>query len=752
MKSILAFLLALVVVPAGHGAASDEAAFLADAARKLNGFATAAAKSGFPKRAREVWLELVSEYAPDDEIARKSLGFLRVGTSWAPDPNFEQLDQDKLDAAAAANLMRRWTSLCDELGKGHLALAEKLDAAGATERANYHRERAGRFLPNDSKVGAARGMASFEGISGTPLELEILKRSKRMSREVQAQLANDYPTKPVAPDAALESVTRTGIALQGVASEHFMVFGDHPIEVLTDAAKNAERSLAFCEVAFDGAPDVPRLAGCYRRFVFLSTKDAYDQVLRANEARIEKSRLEFMLQHTTSTTMGNVKDGYHLAGVVDVASVQDLAARYVAQRYSGVRTDAMVEGVGHAVVGMLFGRNLVFTVGQERAKRTVAGQKKSRLLVPDIESWVEEAAENAWQKTGTPAVQLPLVSAAEFPDDGRIKAWSFVDYLLRRDPSLILKLDRTAPEAKNHQQIAAKFAETTGGIAIDQLDDGWRRFWTEDTPLIRAVRGKPTPLEAVSKSATGWLAEFNAVRKQFQRAEVGWSERFSADCKSHVEYLKANATERGPVAEHLQKGDKKGATANGRTFAPRALVSTAGSDARKVVASWLDLPGYRDAILNPNIDTVGCYADGGIVVFDANRGTTASTTNTLSHYPLGNQQNVPTEVAVKDLGPDVEALLRSRGKANLKTLGYPLTVHFYRGTPRNPAEVTCELRHGKDVVEGLLHVAGAGTSRRASAQGMFVFYPLQPLKRGQTYELAWTIPGGRNINVKFQTK
>ena len=31
--------------------------------------------------------------------------------------------------------------------------------------------------------------------------------------------------------------------------------------------------------------------------------------------------------------------------------------------------------------------------------------------------------------TGTSAAQLPIIDAATFPDDARIKSWSFCDYL-----------------------------------------------------------------------------------------------------------------------------------------------------------------------------------------------------------------------------------------------------------------------------------------------------------------------------------
>lgn len=56
--------------------------------------------------------------------------------------------------------------------------------------------------------------------------------------------------------------------------------------------------------------------------------------------------------------------------------------RRVAQDLVGVHADAMREGVGHAIVGML-GRNLVLAVGQQKQASTVAGKREEqKLLLP----------------------------------------------------------------------------------------------------------------------------------------------------------------------------------------------------------------------------------------------------------------------------------------------------------------------------------------------------------------------------------
>src|SRR5690606_30960365 len=178
--------------------------------------------------------------------------------------------------------------------------------------------------------------------------------------------------------------------------------------------------------------------------------------------------------------------------------------------------------------------------------------------------WTDLAIEFAWEGTDTPAARLPLITAAQFTSEERIKSWSFCDYLLRRDPKLLRVLDRTSTKS-NPNQVAAAFAETSGGVTLDALDEDWRRFWTDDTPILRAIRGKETPLEAVSKAAPAFLAAFNELRSGLRAGPVAWSASASADCKQHAEYLIANKRARGPIAEHSQDPELKGGTLGGAT-------------------------------------------------------------------------------------------------------------------------------------------------------------------------------------------
>ncbi|MFY9344209.1 MAG: CAP domain-containing protein [Planctomycetota bacterium] len=713
----------------------EEAATLALGARELDTFASLALKNGFPVRAKQAWLEVLAEYAPDDEDTRKALGWYRHGSIWQRDPKFQFPDQDTPNVAAARMLEQRWNSVAQKLGDAHRTLSIQLGTAGKKERSEYHGKRALRFVPNDPKAMAQVGLRQLEGITGDDIDLAVLQRSRAMDRAITRLSAQAYPAKP--SDEKLPILEGLVPGYRAVQSENFYVFGDLDEAVLATAAAWAERSLAFCQEAFAGFEGFPPRDQS-RKLVFLSKKEQWDAVVRKHS---KGNDVEFTIANTRGSEIDLVETACH----DQPESINDLAVRWVAQDYSGMTLPALEEGIGHAIVGMFFGRNLWFSVGKEDPKGTVAGpreQKKSAL--PDMDTWRELAIEQAWQKGGLAAARLPLLKGADLTTDARIKAWSFCDYLLRRDPALLRQLARTPQKARTENEVLGAFQEFAGQ-SLYHVEDRWRRFWTEDSPLRRAVLQKTTPLDAASKEAPVWLDLFNKLRVQFLGADktVGWSAQLSIPCKEHADYLRANKDQRGPDKEHVQQPGKPGFSNAGRTFAPAAVVWT--KDQKKAAESWMLLPGYRDAILNGNIDTVGIYAEGGIVVLDALRGRAVADKVITHVWPAANVQGgrardpVPGSVEVELLGGEVQRLLAEHKRGKQKEVGLPLTLHCYHGA--NVTEATCKVTIRGEAVPGVL-VRTSGTCRRTSAQGLWVFWPFDPLPRGVDITAEWTWTSG----------
>jgi hypothetical protein len=743
--SIASLLVAQGPPSPGGAPAAEEAPFVEATVKKLDAFATLCGKNGFPRKARDVWQEVIGEYDANDAAARKELGFVRSGTVWQKDPKFDYPEHETPNANVAKMLDGKWEALSKEIGEGHRNLAQELDKKGNAVRAKYHFGRALRFLPGDKGAQAGVGVQMYEGVSGSETDITILKRSKLMERAVTKQTATKYKTEPCTDKHP--ALDKAKVAYIAIKSEHFVVFGDWDEAVLRQAAEWAERSLAFCQEAFAGCDGFPTKAPLPHQFAFFTKVERFQEILKAN-ADVIGVRLDFLLQHVASCEVGGGKEPLFLCGMEGDSTVNDYAVRMVAQKYAGVSSDAMVEGVGHAIVGMFFGRNLIVQVAPDEQKgRTVASRHEQKVSLPDMETWAQLATDLAFQRTGPATARLPLIKASDFSTDARIKSWSICDYMLRRDPTLLHKLDRTFPKSRSEPEVIAEFNKASP-LALIELDEGWRRYWTEDSAVRRAILGKAAPLESVTREAPEWLKRFNELRKVVESPELNWSSSLSTDCKMHAEYLKQNKDQRGPEKEHTELPGKPGFSNAGRTFAETAVVWTRDKDAKKAMESWLLLPGYRDAVLNRNIDIAGVYAQDGILVMDVVRGRAPRDKPESRYFPYNNvnvagvqryKDALPAAVDIDLLGPEVAAILKKNGREKQRQIGFPITLHAFHGSLGEP---TCTVTANGEEVKGVLWNAGSGHSRRSSAPGMYVFYPLDPLKKGVEIKVKWTFTGG----------
>jgi hypothetical protein len=433
--------------------------------------------------------------------------------------------------------------------------------------------------------------------------------------------------------------------------------------------------------------------------------------------------------------------------------------RTVSQWYGGFQCPALTEGFGHTFVGLFFHNNRRFIVDQKEMMRTKTSEEDYEKYSPNMDTWGELALESAWKLTdGTSAAQLPLITADKFPDDARIKSWSFCDYVVRRDPGLLQELDELQG-SKSLVEVEQKFTEANDGLSIAQLEKEWKDFWTEASPVLKAIRDNTEPLTAVSPDVRKWLEEFNKARKELNATAVTWSSSYSTRCRDHIEYLKQNEAERGAAAEQRENTDLPGASHLGNMFAQMALVCTnVPAKPKDVFRSWMHLPGYRDALLNERLITIGLYAEGPFLVMDAIRGVGRPPEGKGGYraWPNSPKESVPTEVKVADLGPELEEFLARNGHAGKTVVGYPLTLHHFGtgGVPGIKESYRCKVTINGEPVEGLVHIADGGSNRRTSSPGLVVFYPLEPLKKGREVEAVWTFEnaeGTVRLATKFDT-
>jgi hypothetical protein len=746
IQSALKLSLFALLTTAMAVAQGEEAQFNQRQAKSLNAFAKKAFDKGFPRIAKVVWMQTIKLYDPENEDAWTSIGYVKNGASWNIDTKNPYPTEDTGKGSDGKPLEAKYRSLQKDLASQHRAAAKKYANADRKDRALHHWQMVLRWVKEDAEAAAALEHKEIGGLSGTDLEKTLFDRSKMIERAIEEQRQTDYTTETVA-DVECAALIQAQVPYITVRSEHFTLHGATDQEDnLHKSLKWAERALKVCKVAFPWSYSDGRWP---LNWACAPNKETFQQILRANQV----PDLEWRLENTAGAVIGDTK----VTMTNGVQVMFDSCVRNVAQAYSGFGSTGYSEGIGHTFVGMIFNNNRLFAVDRKKQEGTSASEEDREFTSPDFDVWKTLSLEMAWKSTGGVAANmLPFCDASNFTNEERIKAWSFVDYMMRRDPEMLRKMDLIAQDMKKRRskqplEFEAKFHEECPDVTIPQLDKEWEDFWTEASPVLKAIRNNTPPVSAISKGVDKWLAAFNEQRKKYRRATVTWSANFSTRCKDHAEYLKENKSERGPAAEHSQKVDLGGSYSTS-LFAQMAVVVTNAkiSSADKMFDQWINIPGYRDLFINHTLLAIGMYVEGDILVINATSGIGQSKDPQAGFdcYPPRNdtKQIFDHEVPVELLGPEAEALLAKHGRAGKKNIGFPLTIHFGSSGGvglRGSLNCTVQDKDGTKI-EGAL-VYDDGEIRTTTAPGMVTFWPLDPLPKGQiNFTWSWSRDGNTN--------
>ena len=724
-------------------AQGSEAQFNQSQAKALNAFAKRAFAKGFPRIAKIVWLKTIKLYDPDNEDAWTSLGHVKNGNSWVLDPRKPYPTKDVGKGSDGKPLESKYRALEKTLANNHLAAAKKYAKADRQDLARKHWQMVLRWVKNDSEAATALEHKEIGGLSGTPLEKTLFDRSKMIEKAIEVQSKLDYETETVT-GIECKALDTAQVPYITVQSEHFTLHGAvDQEENLHKSLKWAERSLRVCKEAF---PWSYRDSKWPIQWACVANKEIFKQTLKANDVK----DLEWKMENTASSVIGNTE----ITTTPGLQTMFDSCVRNVAQGYSGLTSTGYREGIGHTFVGMMFNNNRLFAVDRKKQEGTSASEEDLEFKSPDFDVWKTLSLEMAWKSTGgVPANALPFCEASNFTNEERIKAWSFTDYMMRRDPEMLRTMDRIATEMKQRRakqplDFETKFNEEHPDVTIPQLEKEWEDFWTEASPVLKAIRNNTPPVSAISKGVDKWLIAFNNERKKFRRAPVTWSANFSTRCKDHALYLKKNKTERGPAAEHTQQVDLGGSYSTS-LFAQMAVVEIGAkvSKSKKVFEKWINLPGYRDLFINHTILSIGMFVEGDILVINATSGIGQSQNKQAGFdcYPPRNdtKQIFDREVPVSLLGPEAAKILEQNDRAGNKTIGFPLTMHFGSSGGvglRGNLQCTVQDKDGNGI-KGVL-VYDDGLVRTTTAPGMVTFWPLDPLPKGQVnFMWSWSKDG-----------
>jgi uncharacterized protein YkwD len=671
---------------------------------------------------------------------------VKIGSSWNPDPKRPYPKEDTGSGSEGQPLQRQYESVKKELANNHRYEAQKWAKAGRTDKANQHWEGVLRWADGDEEAEKALSHVEVGALSGTELERTLYDRSKMMEKAIEEQSKVEYEVKQI--EATCEPLDRAQLKYVSVQSAHFTLHGDpDQVDNLLIALQWAERSLEVCKVAFpwqyaDGPWPL--------EWACVFSKEHYHQILKANQV----PELAWKLEHGASDVIGKTE----VTNTSGTQVLYDSCVRNVAQGYSGFRSTGYHEGIGHTFVGMMFNNNRLFAIDRKRQEGTSASEEDREFQSPDFDVWKNLSLEMAWKSTGgVPANALPFMDAADFSNEQRIKSWSFCDYMMRRDPEMLQSMDEIAQELKKQRikqpgEFETRFAEKHAGVTIPQLDQEWEDFWTGASPVMKAILNNTPPVDAISKGVDKWLEAYNAARKELKSPPVKWSANLSTRCKEHAEYLKKNKDLRDPASMHTESVDLGGSYV-GSLFAEMAIVIAPASisSAKKIFEQWIYWPGYRDALVNNYILTIGAYLEGDVLVMNvtSGKGIPSKAYEGLSCFPISadKQDRYEREVKVEELGPEIAKLLAKNGREGQKTIGFPLTLHSgSTAGVQVRGSLNCQVVGPKEErIEGVL-VFDDGRIRTSSAPGMTTFWPLEPLPKGKiTFQWTWMGDGSQQV-------
>ncbi len=728
-------LLAAVFGSAAGGVAQQDAAALAaqvekDVASALLTRADALSQNAQHGRATEIRRHVLQEWSPGDERALPPLGFVKVGETWKRDANKAVIEVDqKGDAKTQKKIDQEWTKIEKDLVKQLESAAKALTAASDMDRATRFYKRVLWFRPTDKNALAAIAGATFEGYTGTPQELAMLRRGRSLKQAVEFLLAWEPPMEEIAePEPVMQAA---GVPCIGLATPHFRLHGAVAPERLRLAAASAERALLLARLMFanqGGERFEPK-----KRYDILWTADraAYKKVLDACRAQFTPDRLRFLQEDCDYAWVQSGDKHLRLYTVANGTGddfVQDVTARGVAQDAAGIDVEGLYEGIGHATVAILFDRTLSFFLEQPQGNTVTSWKPKP--LLPDMESWRVIAAESAWAKNDTPTARLVLVQGSKLTNEERVKAWSMCDYLVRTSPTTLFDLAAVkTSDIRDPDAVAAAFSKRTGN-QVAALDDAWRAHWGTGQALRKAMLQPP-----LGKKET--VADARAL------AHAIWRARAASDCAPggfvvaespatqsvHAYYA---AVEKHELQLKQLKASPKGANAlPPAPPVPPAAIGTAvavheGLDNEAAVRAWMGDPALRDYLLDP-----------GRALFAVAKGKRAmmiETFDTVAPVQKGQPKCWP-----RDGQRSVPA---SQGAG-----GTPITLHFFRDIDEAQLrQIECLVRVGGQQVPGALQVL-QGTAGRG-ARGCVAFVPSAALPTGDG-EVEWTLPmtlrGGKDV-------
>jgi hypothetical protein len=449
-------------------------------ARILVGYAKMAESYKAHGEARRIYDQILDHYDLENGQARTGLGWRRVKGEWQQTVADADLPKDAATPAQKKQLSAAWEAACKRVGGLHRDLGLQLLAAAERPRATAQLERALVFLPDDRAVHDGLGHQEFDGFRGTAEQIAFVQRMRAILALGKRLRAQPVEVQPVDAAQMPETLRRTGIAFAGARSSCLTYWvADSQEEAMNCAAANARAELLWRELlATDPAQD--RLRLCPTQWlVVLRNPEQRKRLLEVSpECLGNKPMDQALLVGGTTFHVGGVRAEWvfqYAAGDADHA-----VGQFTKRGTEGLNS-ALTEGLVHCATWLLCDSmmssyiQLAHTGGGAEAPPTAPAEWFRRLQA-DIDLGQD------W-----PLRQVPREGFQNFRESVRLKAWSFVLWLIARHPDRWVQLLGAMQGERIAEAAVDQAFESVLGRGVGEVEAEWRAFARRGSRIAKAA-------------------------------------------------------------------------------------------------------------------------------------------------------------------------------------------------------------------------------------------------------------------------
>lgn len=583
-------------------------------------------------KARQAYEEVIRTYDTDHKIVRRKLGFSLRDGKWmeAKKERRRAYSRKKGKWEDAANddqrykVTRRWHETRMKLAKLHREHGLSLWDSNQ-DLARHHLELAVTYDPYDEASHLKLGHVKAEkGYFGTSEQLEFIRNLQNLEKQALILAKKNYDV-----NTATELPTCLAVLdkeIHGAISEHFTVYTRGTQKNADDLAMWAERSLDFLLFALGDGFSHKRIRAFVKKHIawtgFVWTPREREALIEANVEKnpgstfnqavsTDRARRAEALFHNI---LWYEKGQRHEVNVkLTPAGMHDRIITVVWGRFlDGVCNEPLTEGALHAATWYLMG-----TAISKRGSLPTGTVGEASLRLPEsVNWWMREMRDQAIARTDMPINEVPRIDMSNFPAKGRLKAWSFMTWLMARYPRKWYTFISTVPSDKRpFPSEVDKVAEKVLGRKLNDIEEEWR-IWASGRSITAAVTGYGPPLlpPVPNPEQIAGLRRLNEFREMAGLPTCELDLEATMACVEHAKFLAMHKEHHVWPEAHEQDPAKEGFTPRGMRAGMRSVIviySEGGGSAADSVDGWIGTVYHRFPLLQENIKRIGFAYESG---------------------------------------------------------------------------------------------------------------------------------------------